>query len=69
MGIQFHRNPLVVEQTNCLIKIVNIYIVCDLAAWPQNLSNNYKFKNSLFGATNIVKKMVIKKIMYIVDTE
>ena len=69
MGIKFDINPLVVEQSNCLIKIVNIYIVCDLAAWPQNRSSNYKFKNGLFGATNIVKKMVIKKIMYIVDTE
>ena len=27
----------------------------DLDAWPRNPTNNFKFKNCLFGATNIVK--------------
>ena len=41
----------------------------DLDAWPRNPTNNFKFKNCLFGATNIVKNKEIMKIMYIVDTE
>ena len=38
-----------------MTKIVNVYIIYDLAAWPENTTNNFKFKNCLFGATNIVK--------------
>ena len=32
-----------------------IYIVYDLDAWPRNPTNIFKFKNYLFGSTNIVK--------------
>ena len=32
-------------QNNYLIKIVNVYIVFELAAWPKNPTNNFKFKN------------------------
>ena len=39
-----------------MTKIVNVYIVYDLDAWSKNLTNNFRFKNCLFGATNIVKK-------------
>ena len=53
--IKFDIEPLAVEQNNCLTKIVNIYIVYDLDAWPKNSTNKFKFKNCLFGATNIVK--------------
>ena len=42
-------------QNNYLNKIANLYIVNDLAAWPRTPTNNLKFKNCLFGATNIVK--------------
>ena len=38
-----------------MTKIVNVYIVYDLDAWPRNPTNNFKFKNCLLGATNIVK--------------
>ena len=38
-------------------KIVNIYIVFDLDAWPRN-QNSFKFKNCLFGGTSVVKKNV-----------
>ena len=55
MGIKFNKDSLAVEQNNYLTKIVNIYIVYKLAAWPRNLTNNFKFKNYLFGATYIVK--------------
>ena len=54
-GIKFDKYLLAVEQNNYLTKIVNVYIVYDLAAWPRNLTNNLKFKNCLFGATNILK--------------
>ena len=54
-GIKFDKYLLAVEQNSYLTKIVNVYIVYDLAAWPRNLTNNLKFKNCLFGATNILK--------------
>ena len=38
-----------------LSKIVNAYIAYDLGAWPRNPTNNFKFKNCLFGAPTIVK--------------
>ena len=55
IGIKFDEDPLAVEQNNYLTKIVNVYIVYDLDAWPRNPTNNLKFKNCLFGATNIIK--------------
>ena len=57
MRIKFDKDTLAVEQNNYLTKIVNVYIVQDLAAWPRNPTNtnSFKFKNCLFGATNIVK--------------
>ena len=63
-GIKFDKYLLAVEQNNYLTKIVNVYIVYDLAAWPRNLSNNFKFKNWLFGATNIVKNNDKVKYVY-----
>ena len=48
MGSNFDKDPLAVEQNNYLSKIV--YIVFDL----DNL--DFEFKNSLYGATSIVKK-------------
>ena len=53
--IKFDKDPLAVEQKNYLSKIVNVYIVYDLDAWPRNSTNDFKFKNCLFGATNAVK--------------
>ena len=64
MGIKFDKNSLVVEQNNYLTKILNLYIVYDLAAWPRNPSNNFKFKNCLFRATNIVKNSDKEKYVY-----
>ena len=55
IGIKFDKNTLAVEQNNYLTKIVNVYIVYELYTWPRNPTNNFKFKNCLFGATNIVK--------------
>ena len=38
-----------------MTKIVKVYIFFDLDAWPRNPTNNFKFKNCLFGATTVVK--------------
>ena len=43
--IKFDKDPLPVEQNNYLTKIVNVYIVYDLASWSRNHTNNFKFKN------------------------
>ena len=64
MGIKFDKDPLPVEQNNYLTKIVNVYIVYDLDAWLRNPTNNFKFKNCLFGATNIVKNSDKEKYVY-----
>ena len=68
MGIKFDKDPLAVEQNNYLTKIIIVYIIYYLAAWPRNNTNNFKFKNYLFGATNIVKNND-KKSMYILDMD
>ena len=55
---------LAVEQNNYLTKIVNVYIVYDLDAQSRNPINNFRFKNSLFGATIIVKNSDREKYVY-----
>ena len=55
IGIKFDKDPLAVERNNYSNNILNVYIAYDLDAWPRNLTNNFKFTNSLFGATNILK--------------
>ena len=55
IGIKFDKDSLAVEQKNYLTKIVNVYIIYDLQSWPRNPADNFKFKNCLFGATNVVK--------------
>ena len=47
MGIKFDKDPLVVEQKekNYLTKIVNVYVVYDLAPWPKVLLKNFILKN------------------------
>ena len=37
MGIKFDKDPLAVEQNSYVTKIVNIYIVYELDAWPKIL--------------------------------
>ena len=55
IGIKLDKDPLAIEQDNYLIKIVSIYMIYDLAAWPRNTTNDFKFKNCLFEATNTVR--------------
>ena len=64
IGIKFDKDPLAVEQNNYWTKIVNVYIVYDLDAWTRNPANNFKFKNCLSGATNIVKSSDKEKYVY-----
>ena len=47
-----------------MTKIVKFYTVYDLAAWPRNPTNNFKFKNCLFEATNIVNNSEKEKYVY-----
>ena len=47
-----------------MTKIVNVYIIYDLDALPRNPTNNFKFKNFLFGTTNIVKNSDKEKYVY-----
>ena len=53
IGIKLDKDPLTVEQNNCLCKIVNTYTVYDLDASPRNPTNNFKLNNCLSGATSI----------------
>ena len=62
--IEFDKDLLAVEQNNYLTKIVNVYNVYELNAWSRNPTNNFKFKNCLFGATNIVKNSDKEKYVY-----
>ena len=62
--IKFDKEPSAVEQNNYLTKIVNVYIVYDLDAWPRNPTNNFKFNNCLFGANSVVKYSYKEKYVY-----
>ena len=62
--IKFDKDPLAVEQNNYLTKIVNVYIVYDLAASPRNLTINFKFKNWSLGPTSTVKYSDKEKYVY-----
>ena len=64
MGTKIDKDPLAVEQNNYTTRIVNVYIVYFLDAWPRNPTNNFKFKNCLFDTTNIVKNSDKKKHVY-----
>ena len=68
MRIKYDQDLLAVEQNNYLTTIVNLHFVYVLDVWLRNLTNNFKFRNYLFGATNIVK-IVIKKSMHIMAIE
>ena len=61
MGIEFERDPLTLEQSNYLTKVVNVYIVYDLEAWPKVLLDNFKLKNYLFGRTRVAKSSIKEK--------
>ena len=64
MVIKIDKDPLAVERNNYTNRMVNVYIVCDLDAWPRNPTNNFKFKNCLFDTTKIVKNSDKEKYVY-----
>ena len=64
MVIKTDKFSLAVAQNNCAIKIVNVYVVYDLDPWLINPTNNFKFKNCLFGAMNIAKNSDKEKYVY-----
>ena len=47
-----------------MTKIVNVCIVYDLDTCPRNPTNSFKFKNCLFGATNLVKNSDKERYIY-----
>ena len=53
--IKCDKDPFSLEQDKHLTETVNVSIVYDLNACPRNPSKNFKFKNWLYGATNIIK--------------
>ena len=55
MVIKIDKDPLAVEQNSYLCRVLIIQIVYDLDACPINLTDNFKFKNSSFGATSMAK--------------
>ena len=62
IGIKFGKDPLAVEKSNYLIRFY-VYIVYDLNAWQRNLTNNFKFKNWLFGGSIVMLIIVICLLM------
>ena len=65
MGIKFDKDPLPVEQNNYFTKIVNVYIVYDLDAWPKIPLRIFTIKNRFFCATSIVQNSDKEKYVYI----
>ena len=56
MVIKFDKDASAEERNSYATNTVYDNIVYDLDAWPNNLLilNNFKLKNCLFGATNMV---------------
>ena len=64
MEIKFDKDPLVVQKNNYLSEIVKVYMVYDLDTWSRHHTNNFKFKNCLFGADSIVKNSDKENFVY-----
>ena len=64
MVIKFDKDASAEERNSYATNTVYDYIVYDLDAWPNNLLNNFKFKNCLFGATNMVNNSDKEKWVY-----
>ena len=61
MGIKFDKDTLAVKKNDYATKIINACIAYDLDTWRNNPSRNFKLKNCLFGATNVVKNSYKEK--------
>ena len=64
MRIKLGKNLLAIEKNNYLSKIVNFFIVYNLNDLLKDPFNNFKSKNCLFGATNILKNSDKEKYVY-----
>ena len=64
IATKFDKYPLAAEQNNYTTKIVNVFIVYNLDAWPRNPTNSFKFKNCLFGTMDIVQNCDKEKYVY-----
>ena len=64
MGIKFDKDTLAVEQTIYSTKFVNDYIDYDLDVLERIPFNNFKLKNCLVGANNIIKNNGKEKWVY-----
>ena len=62
------KHLLAVEKSNYLTEIAMFCILYDLDVWPRNPSNNFKFKDYLFGASVIVKNSDKQKYGIILDS-
>ena len=60
--IKFDKDPLAAEQNNYLIKILNIYYVYDLDAWPRNPTNNSNLRIKIL---KLVRNSNKEKYVYI----
>ena len=65
MAIKFDKEPLAVEQSSYLTKIVNIYIAYDLDAWPKVPLRIFTLDKFLFRVINIVKNSDKKSIFIV----
>ena len=54
MLVKLDKDPLHVKHKNYAIKTVTVHIAYDLDDRPRNPLNNFKLKNFLFGARNVV---------------
>ena len=64
IGIKFDKVSLAVEKNIYLTKIVNIYIISMIMIYVRKSYQKYKFKNCLFGATNIIKASDKEEYVY-----
>ena len=64
MGIKLDKDSLAVEENGYLRKIVNVYIVYELDAWPRNPTKNFNFKSFILRATSVVKNKEKEKHVY-----
>ena len=55
MGIKFDKGSFSCRTKQLLDQNYKCLHCYDLDAQPRNLTNNFKFKNYLFGATSVVK--------------
>ena len=64
MRKKFDKDPLAAEQNKCATRTVNVYILYEFDTCSEVPLNNFKLKNCLFGATNIVKNSDKEKWLY-----